>query len=60
MRYPKAIYREVVSGETITERIQLQKLLKRCEEENIKGVIVIEPQRLTRGDYGDIDGKALQ
>ena len=44
------IYREVVSGETIEDRPQVKKMFDRMQSENIKGVLVIEPQRLTRGD----------
>ena len=49
----KDIYREVVSGETIDDRPQIQELFRRMEKENIKGVLVIEPQRLSRGDLLD-------
>ena len=49
------IYREVVSGETISERPVMTKLLKEIEEGNVDAVIVVEPQRLTRGSYGEID-----
>ena len=44
------IYREVVSGETIEDRPQVKAMFERLQTENIKGVLVIEPQRLTRGD----------
>ena len=44
------IYREVVSGETIEDRPQVKKLFERMQDPNVKGVLVIEPQRLTRGD----------
>lgn len=47
------IYREIVSGETIEDRPQINLIFKRLEDENIKGVLVIEPQRLTRGDMLD-------
>jgi hypothetical protein len=47
----KDIYREVVSGETIEDRPMIKELFKRLEQEpNIKGVLVIDVQRLTRGD----------
>lgn len=50
----KNIYREVVSGgEAIEDRPEFIKVLKRLEIGNIKGVIVIDPQRLSRsGLYG--------
>lgn len=47
------IYREVVSGETIDDRPKINELFKRMEDENVTGVLVIEPQRLTRGDMLD-------
>ena len=47
------IYREVVSGESIDSREEIQKVLARVEDPNIKGVIVIEPSRLSRGDLLD-------
>lgn len=47
------IYREVVSGETIDERIEIKKVFQRLEKEDIKVCLVIEPQRLSRGDMLD-------
>ena len=47
------IYREVVSGESIDDREEMQKVLARIEDPNIRGVLVIEPQRLSRGDLED-------
>ena len=47
------IYREVVSGETIDDRPMINELFKSIESGDIKGVLVIEPQRLTRGDMLD-------
>ena len=49
------IYREVVSGETIDDRPVMMKLLEDIEKGDIDAVIVIEPQRLSRGSFGDID-----
>lgn len=49
------IYREVVSGETIEDRPMMLKLLADIEKGNIDGVLVIEPQRLSRGSFSDID-----
>lgn len=51
----KNIYREVVSGETINERPVIKKLLEEIEKGDVDAVLVIEPQRLTRGSFGDID-----
>jgi len=47
------IYREVVSGESIEEREEIQKVLARIEDPVVAGVLVIEPQRLSRGDLED-------
>lgn len=47
------IYREVVSGESIDEREEMKKVLARIESPDVKGVLVIEPQRLSRGDLED-------
>lgn len=49
----KRIYREVVSGETIQDRPVMQQLLKELETGNISGVLIVEPQRLSRGDLQD-------
>lgn len=47
------IYREVVSGETIQDRPEMKKLLDRIQTEEIAGVLVVDPQRLSRGDLSD-------
>lgn len=47
------IYREVVSGETISERKEMQKLLKDVESEKWTGILVVEVERLARGDTAD-------
>ena len=47
------IYREVCSGESIQERTEIKKVLARMEDSMVKGVVVIEPQRLSRGDLVD-------
>lgn len=47
------IYREVCSGESIQERTEIKKVLSRMEDPMVKGVVVIEPQRLSRGDLVD-------
>ena len=47
-------FREVVSGETMKERPGIQQVLRLIESPNIKGVAVVEPQRLTRGDGEEI------
>ena len=47
------IYREVVSGESIADRTEIKEILSRITDPNIKGVIVVEPSRLSRGDLID-------
>ena len=47
------IYREVISGESLSERVEAQKLLNRIEDPRVVGIIVVEPQRLSRGDLED-------
>lgn len=49
------IYKEVVSGETISERPMMLHLLNEVESGNVDAVVVVEPQRLSRGSFGDID-----
>ncbi|MDY4581644.1 MAG: recombinase family protein [Candidatus Faecousia sp.] len=54
-RIPEANrYREVVSGETIESRPRVQELLRRIESPRVKAVLIVEPQRLSRGDLEDI------
>ncbi len=50
----KQKFREVVSGETLKERPEIQKVLRMIESPNIRALKIIEPQRLTRGDLEDI------
>ena len=47
------IYRELVSGELIDDRPAIKELFDRIEKEPIKGVLVVDCQRLTRGDMLD-------
>ena len=47
------IYREVGSGESIKDRAEIQKVLARLEDPKIKGVLVIDCSRLSRGDLRD-------
>lgn len=47
------IYREVVSGESISERVEMQKILAKIEDPNVAGVVCVDPQRLSRGDLLD-------
>lgn len=46
-------YREVASGETIADRPEIQKVLKLIESPKIKAVLIVEVQRLSRGDLED-------
>lgn len=48
-----AIYKEVVSGETIASRPVMQQLLSEVEQGLWEGVLVVEVERLARGDTID-------
>lgn len=47
------IFREIVSGETIEERPEMGKVLNVIENPAVEMVLVVEPQRLSRGDLED-------
>lgn len=47
------IYREVVSGETISDRPVMIQVMQLLESNTIDGILVVEPQRLSRGDLQD-------
>lgn len=47
------IYREVISGETIAARPEIQKLLSEVEQGAYEGVLVMDADRLARGDSID-------
>ncbi len=47
------IYEEVVSGETISARPQMQALLQDVESGKFRGVLVMEVERLARGNTRD-------
>lgn len=47
-------FREIVSGETIKERPEINKVLRLIESPKYKAVKIVEPQRITRGDLEDI------
>jgi len=47
------ILREIVSGETIDDRPEMKRLLAMIESPKIKAILIIEPQRLSRGDLED-------
>lgn len=47
------VYREIASSETIDDRPEMCRLLKAVESPKIKAVLVVEVQRLSRGDLED-------
>lgn len=47
------VYTEVVSGETIADRPEIQKLLHNIYQKKYTGVLVVEVERLARGDTKD-------
>lgn len=47
------VYREIVSGETISQRPVIQNLLREVEEGLWDGILVMEIERLARGDTID-------
>lgn len=52
-------YREIVSGETIADRPEVQKVLKLIESPKVRAIAVVEVQRLSRGDLEDA-GKLIK
>lgn len=53
------IYREVVSGESIDERVAIKEVLARIESPDTKGILVVDVPRLSRGDLTDC-GRLMQ
>ena len=47
------VYREIISGETIAARPEIQKLLSEVEQGAYEGVLVMDADRLARGDSVD-------
>ena len=47
------IFREVVSGETIADRPQMLRVLELVQSGDVSSVLVVDPQRLSRGDLSD-------
>ena len=47
------IFREIVSGESLENRPEMQKILKLIESPQYKAILVVEAQRLSRGDMED-------
>lgn len=48
-----AFFEEVVSGESLSERPEMQKLLSIVEQGAVKGVLCVDPDRLSRGSSID-------
>lgn len=51
--YVAEIYQEVVSGETIDARPEIQRLISDCYAGKYRGIIIVEVTRLSRGNQGD-------
>jgi DNA invertase Pin-like site-specific DNA recombinase len=47
-------FREIFSGETIEARPEIKKVLRLIEQPQYKAILIVEPQRLSRGDLQDI------
>ena len=52
--YVEKIFEEIVSGETIAARPQIQQLINECYEGKYRGIIVVDVDRLSRGNQGDM------
>ncbi len=52
--YVEEIYQEIVSGETIAARPEIQKLINECYAGKYRGIIIIDVDRLSRGNQGDM------
>lgn len=51
--YVGEIYQEIVSGETIEARPEIQRLIEDCYAGKYRGIIIVEITRLSRGSQGD-------
>lgn len=51
--YIEKIYQEIVSGETIEARPEIQALINDCYAGKYRGIIIVEVTRLSRGNQGD-------
>lgn len=47
-------FREIVSGEKISQRPEFKKILKMIESPKVRALLCVEPQRLTRGDLEEV------
>ena len=52
--YIEKIYQEIVSGETIEARPQIQELIQDCYDGKYRGIVIIDVDRLSRGNQGDM------
>lgn len=52
--YVEKVYQEIVSGETIAARPQIQELINDCYAGKYRGIIIIDVDRLSRGNQGDM------
>ena len=51
--YIGEIYQELVSGDTIDARPEIQRLIQDCYAGKYKGILIVEVTRLSRGNQGD-------
>lgn len=51
--YIGEIYQEIVSGETIEARPEIQRLIQDCYAGKWAGILIVEVSRLSRGNQGD-------
>lgn len=51
--YIGGIYQELVSGDTIAARPEIQRLISDCYAGKYKGILIVEVTRLSRGSQGD-------
>lgn len=51
--YIEKIYQEIVSGETIEARPEIQALINDCYAGKYRGILIVEVTRLSRGNQGD-------
>lgn len=51
--YIGEIYQEIVSGETIEARPEIQRLISDCYAGKWAGILIVEVSRLSRGNQGD-------
>lgn len=52
--YVEKIYKEIISGENIKNRPEIQKLINDCYDGKYRGIIVVDVDRLSRGNQADM------